>query len=1132
MGKIMKKLKKELYITTILYGILLWNEYTTFTFNSDKWMNIVLCNLIVFFVLYKIISVIININVPNQPQIIGYIEYSIPIMIILGAEILLFTLNGNDFLVGDIKFIHDNAIQFHPSAYQFNYFTGYIYIISYILFPTQLAPLILKFFLESFLAGYIVYRGKRITSSKFIYSAYFLVYLLPETLLTHRLHFYVILYLFLVSKCIFDYYEGKEYSIKEIINILMGFSVLSVWRVEGIYFIVIAPLIVCCINQMVTIKKYIQLLIGIILITILVSVPQKIELSTTSEYYNTRLSHWYNYVVVNMFRLGLDTDAYTDEIEIIDKVISVDAINRINEELGDHNYEDEYIAWKEGYIGIRQYSMEDYEAYSKAVISLIINEPLLFLKSQWGAWNYTNKLSISWNIDKRNLMSVITSMISSLYNSRCNLYLPFMITLFVIGRNVLTKRWLELIFSIGIVINWGIVFLLCPAAYIKYYIAVWAGSYFLLIMQLLLKNNDKNLNWKKLISDLRSDLNIYILFFILLICEASDRNGLYRYIYINLCILLCIWFEKAIDKFSARISAAFNQISIALIVFEMIEVANCNSLTNMETEYVLANVIVIFVLTSIIDFFILTNIKKVFIAMYFLFCMAVYFVYQFRKVPLTIRNLSQAGTALNVVNNYSFNFSNNIYVLIICTLILFLLCKGIQNTRREKTKIFEQCLLTGMGIFVIYEVVFGKITSISNFSNISFDIQQNYTSYGYTLCTIKSLKTRAFIKPDNYSMETIQKIYNEIDCESVKNLGEKWPNVILIVNESYFDLRQVAYYTTDIEVTPFWDGLENVIRGYAVNPNDTTADSEYEILTENATHLVFGTTQFIQQNLNQVNSIVRNYDQLGYDTYGMHTEYGKNYNRVEAYPALGFKDVEFIRDEEKVSEFDLIRDMISDQSLYSYIKNRFTDEQKAPQFAYCLTIQNHGGYEKGTIEYNVNITEGIENKHAYREYLTLLTHSDNALRDIITYFENYNYPTVICVVGDHAPMFSYDIQNINCIDDSLKHYGTPFIIWANYDIEDKDVGYVSMNYLGGMIAETAGIPLTPYETFLKNIRATLPVISTGFYYGEDGIGRTYEEESIYSELLNKYFNLEYANVSKDADKYKHIFHIENLAYDE
>lgn len=89
-----------------------------------------------------------------------------------------------------------------------------------------------------------------------------------------------------------------------------------------------------------------------------------------------------------------------------------------------------------------------------------------------------------------------------------------------------------------------------------------------------------------------------------------------------------------------------------------------------------------------------------------------------------------------------------------------------------------------------------------------------------------------------------------------------------------------------------------------------------------------------------------------------------------------------------------------------------------------------------------------------------------------------------------------------------------------------------MNYLGGMIAETAGIPLTPYETFLKNIRATLPVISTGFYYGEDGIGRTYEEESIYSELLNKYFNLEYANVSKDADKYKHIFHIENLAYDE
>lgn len=488
MGNIKFK-KYETVIASILYIAILWNEYSIFTFTRDRLLNIILCNLIVYFVVYKVISVMMNIKDKKYLEIISYIKYAFPMIIIFAIELFLFNLNGNEFLVGDIKFIYDNAIEFKSVAYQFNYFTGYIYIVSYILFRTKLAPLILKFLLQSYLTGYIVYRGKKLTNSKFIYFIYLFIYLLPETLMAHRLHFYVILYIFLMSKCIFDYYEEKKYSIKESILVLIGFSILAIWRVEGVYFIVLAPLIICCINKKIKIRNYAQVLVGTIILTVIVSVPQKIELDGTNEYYNSRLSHWYNYVVVNMFRLGLDTETYMEEVEAIDKVISIDAINKINEELGDMNYEDEYIAWKEGYIGINQYTMDEYNEYSRAVITIIIKEPLLFLKSQWGAWEYTNKLSINWSVNKTNLMYLVTSVISSLYNSRCNLYIPLIITVLIIVCSILKHRWLDCLFAVGIICNWGIVFLLCPAAYIKYHIVVWAGGYMLLIIQLLINNN-------------------------------------------------------------------------------------------------------------------------------------------------------------------------------------------------------------------------------------------------------------------------------------------------------------------------------------------------------------------------------------------------------------------------------------------------------------------------------------------------------------------------------------------------------------------------------------------------------------------------------------------------------------------
>ena len=53
----------------------------------------------------------------------------------------------------------------------------------------------------------------------------------------------------------------------------------------------------------------------------------------------------------------------------------------------------------------------------------------------------------------------------------------------------------------------------------------------------------------------------------------------------------------------------------------------------------------------------------------------------------------------------------------------------------------------------------------------------------------------------------------------------------------------------------------------------------------------------------------------------------------------------------------------------------------------------------------------------------------------------------------------------------------PFIIWANFDIEEEHNIEISANYLSDLVFEKAGIQLSPYQQYLEDIRMTIPVIS-------------------------------------------------------
>ena len=140
------------------------------------------------------------------------------------------------------------------------------------------------------------------------------------------------------------------------------------------------------------------------------------------------------------------------------------------------------------------------------------------------------------------------------------------------------------------------------------------------------------------------------------------------------------------------------------------------------------------------------------------------------------------------------------------------------------------------------------------------------------------------------------------------------------------------------------------------------------------------------------------------------------------------------------------------------------------------------------------------------EYLSLIKISDDAFKDLVEYFENQDEKVIICMFGDHQPWVSNLIVKTDKTDSNLNmerlmsKYKTPFVIWANYDIEETDGYDISMNYLGGLLQRTAGIPLSPYFAYLEQLREQYPVItvngyvdSEGNYYNWDGQGNEFPE---------------------------------------
>lgn len=582
-------------------------------------------------------------------------------------------------------------------------------------------------------------------------------------------------------------------------------------------------------------------------------------------------------------------------------------------------------------------------------------------------------------------------------------------------------------------------------------------------------------------------------------------------------------------KYMRKYAVGIAVLLIALISWYQLEISTDYvtplECLNMEAQYIILNACTNMVIVS--GFVILLNRvwKGCLAYTIFSFLMSIinYYVIQFHGMPFTFAELKNIKTAANVLGAYRLEIDKWVAYIVFIFIVLLLICflcksleKGIElSVRKAVIRDFVLLLLDG---FVIY-VGYLSPNAIKPQNTIKFSWTEAYHTYGFTACTIEKTMQSFFIvdRPEGYTEDKILKFPIPVEEKS----REETPDIILILNESFYDLRQITDIETNIPYMEHIDEMENTIRGYTVAPEvgGGTNSSEYELLTSNSLQMMQGITPFNVLKMKGANSIVFHLKQLGDTTAAAHSEKASNYSRVDAYPDMGFENTYFDTDFAD-KEYYATRGFATDESLYKNMISWYEDmEEDKPRFMYLLTIQNHGGWEQTKEDsYIVKAMNDYGDLQGQiNEYLTGIYMTDNAFSELTEYFENVEREVVICMAGDHSPSFVWDIANGNYENGMLMRLrSTPFIIWANYDIEDENAGYIGMNYLIPLLLDKMNIEVSPYYQYMIDLHKKVPVLTDynvymDFVYNE----HTYDEINEYTEMINNYFYLEYHNLQKE-----------------
>ncbi|MBO6015319.1 MAG: LTA synthase family protein [Lachnospiraceae bacterium] len=562
----------------------------------------------------------------------------------------------------------------------------------------------------------------------------------------------------------------------------------------------------------------------------------------------------------------------------------------------------------------------------------------------------------------------------------------------------------------------------------------------------------------------------------------------------------------------------------------------------------LANLVVIYFLMMTI-FAIFNRIKvsvTVTTAALYVFTLGNYFTMLFRGIPILASDLLLIRTAMSVAGDFVYKINYNVLVYSMFLLLILILLARIPEQERLPRKLrfaYLGSYAVVLGVF-LYIFCFSDTLSKYKVKVNHFNPSRSYAMNGSIMTFARSVQMVGLDKPKGYSPEKVEQLAQPYVQAYEEDTAEyRTPNVIVVMNEAFADLQAInGAFETNVDVMPVIHSLkEDVIKGTAYSSvfGGYTANSEYEFLTGHSMAHLNGVVPFQFLIKKPMASLASRLDKLGYDgLLAIHPYKKQGYNRDVAYNKLGFSDFIAIEDMND-REHEYVRNLISDaddskEVILQYEKIRQQSDQ--PVFIYNVTMQNHAGWEIPFDNFtpDVEILDSAPEYQTYevKQYLSLIKLSDAALGQLIDYFSRVDEDTVIVFFGDHEPKLSSDffakmlgkkVSALNA-EETMQRYEVPYVIWANYDIEEKDYGDISLNYLSCVLADATGMKLTPYQRYLMDLYEKVPVITNHGYWDKDH--KFYEDvdaQSPYKEILEQYEYTQYNNLSDTGNRVENFF---------
>ena len=527
------------------------------------------------------------------------------------------------------------------------------------------------------------------------------------------------------------------------------------------------------------------------------------------------------------------------------------------------------------------------------------------------------------------------------------------------------------------------------------------------------------------------------------------------------------------------------------------------------------------------------------------FSIANHYVIAFTGIPITFGDLMSVGVGMAVAGGYTYTLDPAVVACLIAAfvyaaLLIAIPCSKIQGSFRSNQMALALVAVAavGMGAYL-----YGDEDAWSRIDTHEWNPAYPYLHYGFAASLASDVASASTVEADGYDSDALWQTDESSGVTQV-NVGhgyvteadgapayreatEESPNIVVVMNESFSDLTSyLEGYETSTDPMPFVRSLmqqENVISGTCAVSSDMgtgTANSEFEFLTGNSMAYFRGNTPYVQFIDTETPSLASELAGRGYRTQAMHAYERAGYNRVKVYDRFGFQQYKGIEDFDV--DIDVARGYPTDETNYRQLIKDFEENRGgAPQFLFNITMQNHGGYYASDYEWPVRVHE-VAPVESYDDsviaYESSVRMADDALRQLISYLETVDEPTVLLFFGDHEPRLSNEFysswftdENGLDLETTAQLHKTPFFIWGNYDLNTDAAAKgstVSLNYLSTVLFQAAGIKLSPYQEYLADVRMEHPVITARYFTDAFGskIGST---PTAFTDSIREYQWLQY-----------------------